>query len=320
MTRSISHEIRTPLNTAFMALELLVSTLAQQQQAEHMSAKLLTSHSLDTVLEGKSEKVKGPSSASTTPKGSYHISNSSKVSGHTSVNSMAPGNSFHTTSTTYLLEIAESIKEGCDIALNILNQLLTFEKLSAGMLQLENKVLSVHQLIESNMKLFRMQAQQCGITFKLDNTTVDLDRLHVYVDEHKMNQVIRNLLSNAMKFTPRGGVVQIKLQWIASDERDDALEQLVAMSQGRNGSTISEEMSKSVSSHHLLTHQMRGSIKMMTKLIRMQSTVEDSVVPVTLQSHVPAHHPITGLKAFGTLLISVVDSGPGVSEVSRYVC
>ena len=56
-----------------------------------------------------------------------------------------------------ILEIASSVKEGCDISLGILNQLLTFEKLSAGMMQLENKLISIDQLLESNIKLFRMQ-------------------------------------------------------------------------------------------------------------------------------------------------------------------
>lgn len=56
-----------------------------------------------------------------------------------------------------LLEIADSVKEGCDISLSILNQLLTFEKLSAGMMQLENKLISVDQLLDGNMKLFKMQ-------------------------------------------------------------------------------------------------------------------------------------------------------------------
>lgn len=59
-----------------------------------------------------------------------------------------------------MLEIADSIKEGCDISLSILNQLLTFEKLSAGMMQLENKLISIEQLLDSNMKLFKMQVSR----------------------------------------------------------------------------------------------------------------------------------------------------------------
>lgn len=58
-----------------------------------------------------------------------------------------------------LQEIADSIKEGCDISLSILNQLLTFEKLSSGMMQLENKLVTVEQLLDSNMKLFKMQVR-----------------------------------------------------------------------------------------------------------------------------------------------------------------
>ena len=56
-----------------------------------------------------------------------------------------------------IVEIVENVKQGCDISLSILNQLLTFEKLSAGMMQLENKLVTIEQLLEGNMKLFKMQ-------------------------------------------------------------------------------------------------------------------------------------------------------------------
>jgi two-component system, sensor histidine kinase and response regulator len=156
-------------------------------------------------------------------------------------------------------EISESVREGCSIALNILNQLLTFEKLSAGMLQLESKLLSVSELLDSNMKLFRMQAQQAGISFKLDTGNVKMDQVQVFVDEHKMNQVLRNLLSNAMKFTPKGGTVEVRLQWLQEGDR--------------TRSRVSVTATQPVAS------------------------VDDSYVQK------------------GSLFISVVDSGPGVSQV-----
>ncbi len=292
MTRSISHEIRTPLNTAFMALDLLISSLSQQQETNK-----LESRSIDTADYTNSADL---------------VPNSTKANRRDTV-----------LDTTNLLEIAESVKEGCDIALNILNQLLTFEKLSAGMLQLESKVLTVSELLESNMKLFKMQAQQCGITFKLDHSNVDINQGIVYVDEHKMNQVLRNLLSNAMKFTPRGGVVEVKLQWLHPDEREEILTQLTAQKarsrsldskDSKNNDDDSGKTPFSIVSFQ--NGKMRDSLKKVTNLIRAQSGLD--VVPVTLQSHIPLHHSISGIKECGTILISVVDSGPGVSEVSNY--
>ncbi len=305
MTRSISHEIRTPLNTAFMALELLISSLVQQEQQQTQSqqiAKAVASRSFDVM--------------------DFHSKSKEEVK--KDVEDIAINN------TNNLLEIAESIKEGCDIALNILNQLLTFEKLSAGMLQLENNTLTINQLLDNNMKLFKMQAQQCGITFKLDRSNVNMEELLVHVDEHKMNQVVRNLLSNAMKFTPRGGVVEVKLQWVHPTERDDLLNRLI---RARSRSTIGEEEEssnheRSISNSAAIQALQKGhnwlkaGIRKLPVLKKSTSTAASggSDVPVTLQSNTPLHHTISGLRDNGTILISVVDSGPGVSEVSRMQC
>ncbi len=250
MTRSISHEIRTPLNTAFMALDLLISSL-HEQQAQHRAHSSLSSSQKNTEL----------------------------------------------------LEIAESIKEGCDIALNILNQLLTFEKLSAGMLQLENKTVTINQLLDSNMKLFKMQAQQCGITFKLDRSNVSMEELMVHVDEHKMNQVVRNLLSNAMKFTPRGGVVEVKLQWVDAEERDALVRQ-------NKAPLVNDRNSRSASLRET------SSILFGRRLQFWKAESSKTEKQNTLRSNTPLHQKLSGFVSCGSIIISIVDSGPGVSLVS----
>ncbi len=222
--------------------------------------------------------------------------------------------------TNNLLEIAESIKEGCDIALNILNQLLTFEKLSAGMLQLENKTVTINQLLESNMKLFKMQAQQCGITFKLDRSNVDMNELRVYVDEHKMNQVIRNLLSNAMKFTPRGGVVEVKLQWVPSQEREGVVSRLSTIP----AKTSACESIESSDSLRVKGKKFRKSFQQLTGFVpptkhaASVGPVKNNEKSITFRSNVPLHHQMNGLVECGSVLISIVDSGPGVSAVSTF--
>ncbi len=268
MTRSISHEIRTPLNTAFMAVDLLISTIMQQSDRSSVTASTSISALRATAME--------------------EMKRESKTMGIAATNE--------------LLEIAESIREGCDIALNILNQLLTFEKLSAGMLQLENKIVTITNLLDSNMKLFRMQAQQSGITFKLDRSNVAMDELLVYVDEHKLNQVIRNLLSNAMKFTPRGGVVEVKLQWIHPEEREIIVNRLVC---GRSQSGVSEDVQRMFKPN--LPHSPS----------KLKSPSKDSNDGKgNMQSNIPLHHTLHGMRDNGTVLISLIDSGPGVSEVS----
>jgi signal transduction histidine kinase len=58
------------------------------------------------------------------------------------------------------LESVDNVREACDIALGILNQLLTFDKLQSGMLSLERKLIPILSLIDMNTKLFRMQVNQ----------------------------------------------------------------------------------------------------------------------------------------------------------------
>ncbi len=287
MTRSISHEIRTPLNTAFMALDLLISSLKQPQPPQPQQQEPIHGNVSTTI----------PIQSTTTQSAN---------------------------STNELLEIAENIKQGCDIALNILNQLLTYDKLNAGMLQLENKQLTISQLLESNMKLFTMHAQQCSITFLLDRCNVGMDELYVYVDEHKICQVIRNLLSNAMKFTPKGGSVVIRVQWVHLEEREILINRLIRK---RSPSAYSEEIEwlfhhdrPSVPSTPLnasgsvLSQQQQASNGNKAAATSASAKVPPKPV-VNLLSNIPTHQTVCGLKENGTLLISIVDSGPGVSEV-----
>lgn len=68
------------------------------------------------------------------------------------------------------LETVDNVREACDIALGILNQLLTFDKLQSGMLQLERRLIPILSVIDMNTKLFRMQVS--SFTFLLDSSEI----------------------------------------------------------------------------------------------------------------------------------------------------
>lgn len=53
-----------------------------------------------------------------------------------------------------------------------------------------------------------LQAQTSDISLVL-NVSSDLSDVTVCIDEHKFSQVLSNVLSNALKFTPRGGEVTV---------------------------------------------------------------------------------------------------------------
>ncbi|HJR37144.1 MAG TPA: GAF domain-containing protein [Nocardioidaceae bacterium] len=98
--------------------------------------------------------------------------------------------------------------------LELLNEILDLSKVEAGAMELESSTFSVPQVIEYTLSLVRARAAAHSIALEL---TVD-DRVDViHADELRFKQVMLNLLTNAVKFTPDGGTVSVRAA-MAGDE------------------------------------------------------------------------------------------------------
>lgn len=86
----------------------------------------------------------------------------------------------------------------------LLNDVLDFSKLEAGKLELEQFDMSLHNLIEETVEIFRTQTEKKGVRLQMviHPTALDL----VVGDPTRVRQVINNLVSNAVKFTNQGSV------------------------------------------------------------------------------------------------------------------
>ena len=102
----------------------------------------------------------------------------------------------------YLGDILESGRH----LLSLINDILDLSKIEAGRMELEPTDFHLPGVIENTLTLVRERAHRHGI--KLERT-VD-DRLGmIRADERKVKQVLLNLLSNALKFTPEGGRIDV---------------------------------------------------------------------------------------------------------------
>lgn len=99
--------------------------------------------------------------------------------------------------------------------LRLVNQLLDFNKLENDTLRLKVRESDVVGLLNYLLDIFRVTANDKGISLVAWGIE---DSLVAWVDEDKFDKMCFNLLSNAMKFTPAGGKVEISLDFITREE------------------------------------------------------------------------------------------------------
>jgi len=103
----------------------------------------------------------------------------------------------------YLRDILSSGKH----LLALLNDILDLSKVEAGQMTLEPTQVAVLPLLEGCVGLVRERATRHGLAVQV---LVDDDVDHVEADELRLRQVLLNLLTNAVKFTPDGGRIVLR--------------------------------------------------------------------------------------------------------------
>lgn len=98
----------------------------------------------------------------------------------------------------------KTLRSSAGTLLSILNDVLDFSKIEAGQLTLEAIDFSLPRLIDDVVQLFLVRAAAKGLT--LSASVADDTPRHVRSDPTRLRQVLFNLVSNAIKFTERGGV------------------------------------------------------------------------------------------------------------------
>ncbi len=108
----------------------------------------------------------------------------------------------------------ETIDRNTDAQTKLVNDLLDISRIVAGKLSLDVEPVDLISLTEATFDSFRVLADARGIQMHME-----LDRTVPATsgDPERLRQIFFNLLSNALKFTPPGGNVSIKLERLGSD-------------------------------------------------------------------------------------------------------
>lgn len=103
-------------------------------------------------------------------------------------------------------EYSSLIQDAANHLLSIINDILEISKIQSGKFNLDLRDLHVDEVLHSCAAFFRIMSEEAGVKLELD---IDPALPAMAGDIVKLRQVFVNLISNAIKFTPRGGLVRV---------------------------------------------------------------------------------------------------------------
>lgn len=126
------------------------------------------------------------------------------------------------------LEAIGKARRAIGQALALIGDLLDLDRAESGQLAIHSRPTNVGHLVRDAVDSYRAAAESKGLTLDMQ-LGPDLPRVHT--DEVRVRQVLANLISNAVKYTPRGGHVTVRAelrragddgtQWVVLAVRDD---------------------------------------------------------------------------------------------------
>lgn len=100
-------------------------------------------------------------------------------------------------------EFLEAIHKSSKNAFTLLENLLEWSRIQTGGVVIDPEELDLHRLLENNLSLF--ESSMVRKELKVENHFTGNEK--AWADENTIDAVLRNLISNAIKFTPRGGTI-----------------------------------------------------------------------------------------------------------------
>jgi len=114
----------------------------------------------------------------------------------------------HAVQGTTLAQPLQDIHEEVEYMLNLVSNLLDYSVIEQGHLELDQQEIELRQLLIQVVQLNRLLAKKRNVTISLD---IRNDPGGVPIDLHRIRQVLNNLISNAIKYSPPDTTVLVTL-------------------------------------------------------------------------------------------------------------
>lgn len=110
-------------------------------------------------------------------------------------------------------EYANDIHSSGQHLLSLINEILDLSRIEAGRYELNEEALVLAGVVEDCHHLLKVRARNKGVSV-IERFEPNMPKL--WADERAIRQIVLNLMSNAIKFTPAGGEITLKVGWTAS--------------------------------------------------------------------------------------------------------
>ena len=138
-----------------------------------------------------------------------------------------------------LAEHLDKLENSGQLLLGIINDILDMSRIESGKTTLNVEKMNLPQQISQLDSIIRQQAGQRSQSFTV---STNLQHENVLADPNRLNQVLMNILSNAVKYTPTGGHIRLEVEELPRNEHYARYRFVVQ----DNGIGMSEEFQKHI--------------------------------------------------------------------------
>ena len=114
-----------------------------------------------------------------------------------------------------LAEHLDKLETSGQLLLGIINNILDMSRIESGKTTLNVEKMNLPQQVSQLDSIIRQQAGQRRQTFTVNT---HLQHENVLADPNRLNQVLMNILSNAVKYTPKGGHIRLEVEELPRNE------------------------------------------------------------------------------------------------------
>ena len=129
-----------------------------------------------------------------------------------------------------LSDSLEKISRASKHLLNLVNEVLDISKIDSGKSVIEDEMCSIHQIVDNVCQILQHEIDQKKIKVELDYSMLDEDVLSC--DRLRLNQILLNLVSNAVKYSYEGGKITISVIQLSSEDESKVINEFHIKDEG----------------------------------------------------------------------------------------